>query len=131
MRAENHPEFNDWLIRVGHGNEINLVEIPKTFTESNNLIHSVFGDKLNSNDESMAKNTILTTKTKHANEINKKVLDCIEGEGRTYLSSDSIVTDDPETASHYTSEFLESTTTIWNASTRVNPQKRMDFHVDS
>ena len=48
----------------------------------------------------------MTTKNEFSNTINNDILSLINGEERTYLSSDSVVSDDEDCKNNYTTEFL-------------------------
>lgn len=75
-----------------------MLELPSHMIENENLISSIFGQKIYSSTEEEIRITsekvILSTKNNHYTEINNKVLNLIDGQSREYRSLDSIITDD-------------------------------------
>jgi hypothetical protein len=110
----NDPEFSDWLIKLGDGNLSNdiglaedIIEIPDKHICHGSIVKEIFGDKLTPDDvERFSKMAILCPKNSDVDAINEEVLNILEGETVTYLSSDSIDDSNDEDQQNYPVEFL-------------------------
>ena len=121
MRAnqdENYREFADWLLRIGDGREPidedeNITLPHQVLLQSNDLsdlIDFTYPQGPNGDPLYMAKRCCLTPKNIYSHIINDLVLDRLPGNKRTYLSVDSVVTDDQHIRAAVTIEFLNSMT---------------------
>eukprot|EP00112_Aurelia_sp_Birch-Aquarium-sp1_P020592 Seg5341.2 transcript_id=Seg5341.2/GoldUCD/mRNA.D3Y31 product="ATP-dependent DNA helicase PIF1" protein_id=Seg5341.2/GoldUCD/D3Y31 len=121
MRAnqdQNYRAFADWLLRIGDArepmDEDENVTLPhKVLLESNtlpDLIDFTYPQGPNGDPVYMAKRCCLTPKIINSHVINDLVLDKLPGNKRTYLSVDSVVTDDQHINAVVTIEFLNSIT---------------------
>ena len=99
MRSKNFNEFNKFLLDVGNG--VLGENIPSVIDEKiidlkfgkivNNLILSVYGRNIsNLQPNELGNRAILVTTNKKAEEINNEINTMLIGEGRVYLSEDSI-----------------------------------------
>jgi hypothetical protein len=108
------PDFSDWLIKLGDGNLSNdvglaedIIEIPEKHLCHGSIVTAIFGDKLTPGDvEKFSKMAILCPKNSDVDAINEEVLNILEGETITYLSSDSIDDPNDEDRQNYPVEFL-------------------------
>ena len=109
-----HPEFSQWLVKLGNGTLNNnyglpddIIEIPQNMICKDSLNKEIFGDRLTIADiERYSSRAILCSKNSEVDEINQKVLDILEGEEVTYLSADSIDDANDEDRQNYPVEFL-------------------------
>eukprot|EP00112_Aurelia_sp_Birch-Aquarium-sp1_P020718 Seg540.7 transcript_id=Seg540.7/GoldUCD/mRNA.D3Y31 product="ATP-dependent DNA helicase PIF1" protein_id=Seg540.7/GoldUCD/D3Y31 len=121
MRAnqdENYREFADWLLRIGDArepmDEDEKITLPhQVLLESNtlpDLIDFTYPQGPNGDPVYMSKRCCLTPKNINSHVINDLVLERLPGNKRTYLSVDSVVTDDQHINEVVTIEFLNSMT---------------------
>ncbi|XP_035713810.1 uncharacterized protein LOC118438127 [Folsomia candida] len=109
-------EYSDWLIKLGNGELTNidglhdsLIEIPEAMLASENIIKDIFGDSLTlENVEQFSKMAILCPTNAEVDKINEQVLNILQGECKTYLSTDSIMTDEDSDKDDYPTEFLNT-----------------------
>ncbi|XP_012841137.1 PREDICTED: uncharacterized protein LOC105961450 [Erythranthe guttata] len=121
MRAQKDPEFGDFLLRVGNGEETSDIEgniiIPEemvvTYDNEEDsmarLIHSIF-PSLSSNAESstyMTTRAILASKNEEVDKLNDKLISMFPGDARTFQSFDEAIDD---TNNNYEEDFLNSLT---------------------
>lgn len=113
------PSFSEWLLRVGDGVHEKtdglpeeMVEIPSHILYDGDIAKEIFGDNLKVCDShAFAKKAILCPKNSDVENLNKNVLNLLEGTASTYLSSDSIDSDGGEnTEQYYPIEFLNELT---------------------
>jgi len=74
------------------------------------LIDHVFPEGPNTDPEYMASRCCLTPKNDNSHVINDLVVKALPGDTTTYLSIDSIITDDEDEAAAYPIEFLNTLT---------------------
>jgi len=111
-------QFSDWLINVGDGTIKSVsekpehtIEIPANIVCKGSIVSEVFGDHIKLSDVSkFAKIAILCPKNSDVDNVNEEVLNLLEGESLTYLSSDSIDDENEEDRQNYPAEFLHSLT---------------------
>ncbi|KAL7137613.1 hypothetical protein ABFS83_10G105100 [Erythranthe nasuta] len=121
MRAQKDPEFGDFLLRVGNGEETSDIEgniiipeemVVKYDNEEDSmarLIDSIF-PSLSSNAESstyMTTRAILASKNEEVDKLNDKLISMFPGEARTFQSFDEAIDD---TNNNYEEDFLNSLT---------------------
>ena len=124
-------DYSKWLIELGDGNLTNddglpenLIEIPQDMLASDNIVKDIFGEKLApENVEAFSKMAILCPTNHEVDTINEKVLDILEGEKKTYLSTDSIDTDEDSERDDYPVEFLNSLNPSGSAPYELNLKK--------
>ena len=122
MRAtqnEHYARFCHWLLRIGDGTEpfvdeqYNIMLPEEILLQSNtleDLIRHVYPQGPNDDPDYMAKRCCLTPKNDDSRAINTMVLQQLPGDTTTYLSIDSIVTDDENEATAYPVKYLNSIT---------------------
>ncbi|CAI4226872.1 unnamed protein product [Auanema sp. JU1783] len=94
MRVSDDNVWANFLLDLGVGKYMNLsigkVNLPeRMFTK--NIVRSVFGDKICSNDtEALSTRVILAPKNITVNHLNEEILDILEGDDRIYNSIDLI-----------------------------------------
>ena len=103
MRAGNaNASFATDILKIGNGelnNADDIIEIPKASIFQGNLIDEIFGAKINDeNCSQIVKHIILATTNKEVDSINDDVLSIIDGDTKTYYSSDKI--HEAETSKH-------------------------------
>lgn len=111
MRSPGQAEFNQWLIDIGEGRNLqqtDYIEIPLHMVERESITRAIFGDL--SNVDELAKQVILTPKNGDVFRINNEVLTLLPGVSRTYESFDKAVTDNSEVKKNYTQELLNAET---------------------
>jgi len=103
-------------MKVGNGELLNsdglseeIIEVPERFLSNESLITDIFGDILTpQNASSFSKMAILCPKNSDVDKVNEEVLYILEGQVRTYLSSDSIDDQTGEDEQNYPIEFYVS-----------------------
>ncbi|XP_021959697.1 ATP-dependent DNA helicase pif1-like [Folsomia candida] len=124
-------EYSNWLMKLGNGelknqdglNE-NLIEIPESMLTSENIIKDIFGETLTpDNVEQFSQRAILCPTNDEVDNINEKILEILEGEAKTYISSDSLVTDEDSDRNDYPVEFLNSLKPSGSAPHELNLKK--------
>ena len=125
MRAaqdDTYRQFSEWLLRLGTGDEphdandqVNLPD--EIMTESlQDMINFVYpplqpGDvDLMQDPVYMSDRCCLTPLNENSHHINDLILQQLHGPVHTYLSTDRVVTDNPEEAAAYAMEFLNAQT---------------------
>ena len=111
-------QFSDWLLKVGNGELTNdfglsedIIEVPSALICHESLIKEIFGERLFPQDvTNFSRRAILCPKNINVDKINEEVLDILEGQAVTYLSTDSIEDEDSEDRQNYPIEFLNSLT---------------------
>lgn len=127
VRSED-PEFSKWLIDLGNGSlpttEVlpdDVIEIPENMIRTDSIVEEIFGKKLTVQDvHKFSKMAILCPKNVDVDKINEDVLDILEGEKVTYLSSDSIVDETDVDRQNYPIEFLHDQTSSGMAPHKLN-----------
>jgi ATP-dependent DNA helicase PIF1 len=118
MRSEGENQHNQWLLDIGVGNlptvegaPENAVRIPSDMIAQNDIVSEIFGTSPHqlSIDE-LSKRVVLSTTNKEVLQINRNIIEKIDGEGKIYYSSDSVVSEDPNDVNIYPVEFLNSQT---------------------
>ena len=121
-RDDTYREFSEWLLRIGTGDEAHdandYVTLPdEIMTESlQEMINFVYpptqpGDAdLMQDPTYMSERCCLTPLNENSHEINDLILCQLQGPVHTYLSTDRVVTDNPEEAAAYPMEFLNAQT---------------------
>ena len=125
MRAiqdETYREFSQWLLRIGNGQEPQDQEGQITLPDHmlvqslNEIVQFLYpppapGEPdIMANPEAMAERCCLTPTNDSSHEINQLILDRLHAPTQTYLSTDRVITDDPEEAAAYPVEFLNAQT---------------------
>ena len=125
MRAvhdETYRQFSDWLLRIGTGDEPHdhhdQVTLPQEIvTESlQDMISFVYPQTqpghqhLMHDPVYMSERCCLTPLNENSHQINDLILQQLQEPIHTYLSTDRVVTDDPEEAAAYPMEFLNAET---------------------
>nr|XP_047132655.1 ATP-dependent DNA helicase pif1-like [Hydra vulgaris] len=110
-------EFSEWLLKLGSGTIPvkekdpfkGCIEIPQQciIRENESIVEKIFGD---AQQDDYAKPAILTPTNVDSLSINEEVLECLNGEVKTYLSADQIETDDLDKINNFPVEFLNSLT---------------------
>ncbi|XP_060129913.1 uncharacterized protein LOC132592021 [Zootoca vivipara] len=124
-------EFSNWLIKVGSGDTPHIdglpedvIEIPSKILCTGDIIKNFFGDKNPVTDvPNLAKKSILCPKNCDVNSINEEVLNILEGETVTYLSSNSIDDSSEEDIQNYPIEFLNEITPTGMPKHKLNLKK--------
>ena len=114
MRAlPGESDFASWLLQLGNGElndtseQLETIDIPPACVCEGDIIDEVF---LTADSSGLHDKVILTPKNEHCLAVNERVLATIPGEGRTYLSADSVKCDNQEEGQNYPVEFLNSLT---------------------
>nr|XP_047129628.1 ATP-dependent DNA helicase pif1-like [Hydra vulgaris] len=118
MRVQiEEEEFSQWLLKLGSGTlpvkpEDPLrgcIEIPEQcfLSDNESIVEKIFGG---AEEADYAKRAILTPTNVDSLAINEEVLHRLPGDVKTYLSSDSIDTDDLNEINNFPVEFLNSLT---------------------
>jgi len=111
-------EYSEWLMMLGNGDLTNedglhpdLIEIPEDMITDESIVKEIYGDSFKVSDIDKFHNTaILCPRNDDVDGINAEVLDILEGDVKTYLSSDSLVSDDKDDVDDYPQELLNSLT---------------------
>ena len=125
MRAvqdETYRQFSDWLLRIGTGDEPHdnhdQVSLPQEIVTDSlqDLISFVYPQTqpghqhLMQDPVYMSERCCLTPLNENSHQINDLILQQLQEPIHTYLSTDRVVTDDPEEAAAYPMEFLNAQT---------------------
>jgi len=117
MRAKPEEcEFANFLLQIGNGeynpadiNNSDLIDLPTSLVSSGDIVTEIYGTDFSALQYSViSKMAILAPKNEHCNEINKKVLDLIPGEARSYTSVNQLITEDESELLQFPTEFLNS-----------------------
>jgi ATP-dependent DNA helicase PIF1 len=111
-------DFSDWLIKLGNGDLTNdhglsedIIKIPDSMICKESLIKEIFGDKLSVDDiGKFSKMAIICPKNSDVDQINDEILNLLDGETVSYLSTDPIDDEDSEDRQNYPVEFLNECT---------------------
>ena len=111
-------EFANWLLALGEGKLQSCekfgeysFQIPQDCISDQTLEEEIFGDMLHPDDcMTYAQSAILTPCNETSLDINRRVIDKIEGEGKVYHSIDSVACDTEEEARNYPLEFINNQT---------------------
>lgn len=108
--------YSQWLLKLGSGERLNssdflpadMVEIPEEMISKSPIAEEIFGTQLPKFEDVMkvSNRAILCPTNEDAHHINRQVLDIVQGEEVTYLSSDSIEDEAGQDAVFYPTEFL-------------------------
>lgn len=68
MRAQNQPEFTEWLMNIGNGilnDSQDNVTILNKFLEKHDIVEAIYGDRtISINNESLSNKILLATRMK-------------------------------------------------------------------
>ncbi|XP_071035280.1 uncharacterized protein [Parasteatoda tepidariorum] len=97
------------ILEIGNGTPDDLIEIPNFLISSASIIDEIYGNipEIVQTPE-ITNRAILAPKSEDCEEINHQVLRMMPGEERTYISCDSVVTDNEHEQTLYPTEFLNS-----------------------
>ncbi|CAL8069739.1 unnamed protein product [Orchesella dallaii] len=109
-------EYSEWLLKLGrgeleneHGLGDDVIEIPHQFLCEDSLIKEIFGERISLDMiDSFTNRAILCPKNVDVDQINYEIINIIEGESRTYLSDDEVVTEDDSERMNFPLEFLNT-----------------------
>lgn len=119
MRSEGQQEHNNWLLKVGEGiiprvpslSNPDLIRIPPQMIENGSLIDAIFGEHpAELNDEQLSNRTIVAATNVQVLEMNREIIGRLHGEPTIYYSADSVISEDPNDAINFTTEFLNGLT---------------------
>jgi len=110
--------FSQWLIKVGDGNietepklPDDTIQIPQEYICEGSIVSEIFGDHIELKDiPKFSKTAILCPKNCDVDIVNEEVLNILEGDNSSYLSSDSIDDENADDKDNYPIEFLHSLT---------------------
>ncbi|XP_025192082.1 ATP-dependent DNA helicase PIF1-like [Melanaphis sacchari] len=116
MRADNDVNFANWLLQLGSGQLPTVdgvpdtVEIPQHMVcDVADLIDFVFPQQMSLvNIDEFARKIILCPRNDECRQVNRTVLQRIDGAHRSYTAIDTVVVDDPDEAANYPTEFLNT-----------------------
>ncbi|GBN20109.1 hypothetical protein AVEN_30971-1 [Araneus ventricosus] len=118
IRCAGQTEHNMWLLIIRSGNlpEISglpcdSIEILQQTVVEENLIEAIYSENLNDMEvEQLAKRVILAPTNKKILEMNRLIIEKLQGEPHTFYSSDSIIPEDQNDLQNYPPEFLHDLT---------------------
>lgn len=124
-------EFSNWLIQVGNGDTPHIdglpediIEIPSKIICTGNIVKELFGERIPVADVSkITKKCILCPKNSDVDSINEEVLNILEGDTVTFLSSNSIDDSTEEDLQNYPVEFLNELTPTGMPRHKLNLKK--------
>ncbi len=108
------PEFSRWLLSIGDGDSAgdehlseDILEIFQDLLSTGKIVGEIYGKSLSAADMHQFSNrAILSPKNEHVDQINARVLEILQGDLVTYLSSDSIEDQNDQDNNNYPIEFL-------------------------
>jgi ATP-dependent DNA helicase PIF1 len=107
-----NKDFLDWLIRLRDGrlnNEGETVVIPSKFVIENSLIDFIYGKHFTFKDViSLSDRAILCPKNDSTMKMNDEIINRLEGESKTYLSIDTVESENDSDRLAYPTEVLNS-----------------------
>ncbi|XP_029658244.1 uncharacterized protein LOC115232481 [Octopus sinensis] len=111
----NGQDFPKWLLQLGSGflqsslDDLSedAIDIPEACMCNNSMVSNIFD---NCTAEEMKNRVILFPKTSDCSAVNEEILRRLPPETKTYLSTDSITSDNEEEAQNYPMEFINSLT---------------------
>jgi ATP-dependent DNA helicase PIF1 len=117
MRSNGQNAHNQWLLEVGSGSidgivglPEDMVEIPSEMIKDDDIIESVYGRITDLSFDELKNRVILSPKNVDILEMNRKIIDSLEGQLKIYLSSDSVVSEDISDEMNYPVEILNEMT---------------------
>lgn len=110
---EEESEFADFPLKIGNGeypsNNENLIELPSSIICDADIVSEMYGKNLcTSTSFDLSKTAILAPKNEHCDEINKKVLDLLPGNARSYTSVNTLISEEKNEVLQFPTEFLNS-----------------------
>nr|XP_033331103.1 ATP-dependent DNA helicase pif1-like [Megalopta genalis] len=85
----------------------NMVEIPEMFIEKGNIVNSIFGEgSIDTTDELLYDKIMLTSRNNDAVKLNTLIIDKIDEVAKTYVSIDTIASEDNNDYTNYPIEFI-------------------------
>ena len=121
-RDQAYRQFSEWLLRIGTGDEPHddndQVTLPKDIMAESmeEMLNFVYPStqpehaNLMENPGYMSERCCLTPLNEESHNINDRILQQLQTPVHTYLSTDRVITDDPEEAAAYAMEFLNAQT---------------------
>ena len=121
-RDHTYRQFSEWLLRIGTGDEPHddddQVTLPQDIMADSmeDMINFVYPAtqpehaNLMQDPVYMSDRCCLTPLNEESHNTNDRILQQLQTPVRTYLSTDRVVTDDPEEAAAYAMEFLNAQT---------------------
>jgi hypothetical protein len=110
--SDGNKEFSEWLIKLGDGNLESIdneIEIPSEFIIESSLIDFIYGKTISIKDvEAMSDRAILCPKNDATLEINNEIIERLEGVSKTYLSIDTVESENDSERLAYPVEVLNS-----------------------
>ena len=112
----NEQEFSQWLLMLGN-DELpkkvsepfkECIEIPQYCVTPGDIVNEIFPDNISQ--DYFDNRAILTPRNDVSLFMNEKIFKKITGDERIYCSFDEILSDEPEVAAVYTTEFMNSLT---------------------
>ena len=122
MRAiqdHTYRQFSEWLLRIGTGDEAHdesdQVTLPQEIMADSlqdmiNFVYPAGEPNLMQDPEYMSQRCCLTPLNENSHEINDLILHQLETPMHRYLSTDRVLTDNPQEAAAYPIEFLNAQT---------------------
>ncbi len=114
---DGNKEFNEWLIKLGDGTLPHhkiidgAIEIPPEFIVEGQVIDYIYGHQFSAKDvESLSDRAILCPKNNATYEINDKIVGRLVGVSKTYLSIDTVESENDSERVAYPVEVLNSLT---------------------
>ncbi|XP_014772179.1 uncharacterized protein LOC106870568 [Octopus bimaculoides] len=111
----NEQDFSRWLLQLGNGflqNSLDnltedTIDIPEAYICNNSLVSDIFD---NCTAKEMKNRVSLSPKNSDCLAVNEEILSRFPTETKTYLSTDSVTSDNEEEAQNYPIEFINSLT---------------------
>jgi hypothetical protein len=112
MRSDSDKVFSNWLIKLGDGRLKNIneaIQIPSELVIEDSLIDFIYGKNISIKDvRSLSNSAILCPKNDATSEMNDEIIKRLEGESRTYLSIDTVESENDSERLAYPIEVLNS-----------------------
>ncbi|XP_076038424.1 uncharacterized protein LOC143023699 [Oratosquilla oratoria] len=112
---ENEQVFSQWLLQIGNGRvqssldnvSDDTIDIPEQYVCIDSLVSDIFD---NCTQDEMKTRDILSQKNVDCLKVNEDILRRLPTESKTYLSIDSVSSDNEMEANNYPIEFINSLT---------------------
>jgi len=115
--SDGSKEFNEWLIKLGDGKLPHhkivdgAIEIPPEFIIEDSVIDFIYGQQFSAQDvECLSDRAILCPKNDSTSEINDEIVERLEGVSKTYISIDTVESENDSERVAYPVEVLNSLT---------------------
>lgn len=117
MRSFGQGAHNEWLLEIGSGETQvleglpeNTVNIPNSMIIDDDIVDAIYGNIHELTTEQLRDRVVLAPLNQDILDINRKIIDGMNGQARIYYSADKIISDDPTDVINFPIEFVNGLT---------------------